>query len=77
MIEVHGYTHDGRHVGTRTIEQDNISDRRAVIMAFHSFTEVITDNDLAATTMTDGYAVSLNLNLYVERKPCMKPEPSH
>ncbi len=81
MILIHAYTHDGRYMGCRTVECDNITDRRAVAQAFPTFVEVMKNNDLHMTQMnhdTDfaSYAVSLNLKLYVERKPCTKPASS-
>lgn len=81
MILIHAYTPEGRYMGCRTVERDNISDRRAAVQAFYSFAEVAANEDLHMTQMnhdTDfaSYAVSLNLKLYVERKPCTKPASS-
>lgn len=77
MIEVHAFTTDGRALGTRIIERDNISDRTAINMAFFDFAQTLKGEDLIASKMTDGgIAASLNLQFTVERKPCMKPAPS-
>lgn len=77
MILIHAYTPDGRYMGCRTVERDNVSDRRAAAQAFYSFAEVAANEDLHMTQMSEGYAISLNLKLYVERKPCSQLEPSH
>ena len=78
MIEAHGYTLDGRFLGTRVIEQDNISDRTAINLAFFDLCEMAANGDLHTKRMNHdegygNYAVSLNMKIHLERKPCTKP----
>lgn len=77
MIEIKGYNAQGAYLGTKVISEDNITDRHAVDVAFHAFMADLDHFSTDAAQLTDkGFNVSVNINLYLERKPCTRPAPS-
>lgn len=77
MIEIKGYDAQGVYLGTKVIGEDNITDRHAVDIAFHAFAADLDHFSTDAARLADqGFNVSININLYLERKPCTRPAPS-